>query len=256
MSLEHTRFLWNNLFDDATLDASSEAVDFPVENIQNHWPTFAWRATGKANEWVSINLGTVTPGIQALVIKGHNFSTGASIRIQADDDPAYGSLDLELILPIVAETMTCFWSSPQNYRYWRITIADAGNTASYVQIGRVFLGSYFSPAYDVSSYSIQINDPSELGLSVGRQSTAALRSHYRTWLYQFAYVKQSDMETFEDIFAEVGLTKPYFIVENIYDPATTRYVRNASAFNFHLLFYDSAGVGLAYDMDFTLEEEL
>jgi hypothetical protein len=254
MSLEHTRFLWNNLFDDATLDASTEATDYPVENVRNEWPTFAWRATGKANEWISANLGTTSPGVQALVIKGHNFSTGASIRIQADDDPAYGSLDMELILPIVAETMTCFWSTPQNFRYWRITIADAGNTDTYVKVGRIFLGSYFAPAYDVSSYSMQITDPSAIGLSVGGQLSTAGRTHYKTWTYQFAYVKESDKETFEDIFAEVGFTKPYFIVENIYDSGSTRHVRNTSEFGFNFLFYDTAGVGFAYDMDFSVEE--
>jgi len=253
MALEHTRFLWNNLFDDAILDASSEATNYPVENIQNEWPTFAWRATGKASEWVSINLGTTSPGVKALVIKGHNFSAGASIRIQADDDPAYGSLDVELILPVVSETMTCFWTTAQNYRYWRITIADASNTDAYVKIGRIFLGGYFSPTYDVSSYSMQVDDPSGVGLSVGGQLSASNRTHYKAWNYQFAYVPGSDKTTFESIFTEVGFSKPYFIVENVYDSTSTRYARNTSPFNFNFLFYDVTG-GFAYDMDFSIEE--
>jgi len=254
MSLEHTRFLWNNLFDDAILDASSEATNYPVENIQNEWPTFAWRATGKANEWVSINLGTTSPGIKALIIKGHNFSATASVRIQADDDSGYGSLDVELILPFVSDTMTCFWSTAQNWKYWRIAIADSANTDSYVKIGRIFLGSYFSPTYDVSSYAMQVADPSEVGLSVGGQLSASNRTHYKAWNYQFAYVPGSDKTTFESIFSEVGFTKPYFIVENVYDSASTRYGRNVTPFNFNFLFYDPTGVGFAYDMDFSIEE--
>lgn len=253
MSLEHTRFLWNNLFDDATLDASTEAVDFPVENIQNHWPTFAWRSTDDTSEYITINTGAASPIIKALIIKGHNFTAGASVRIQAGASTAYETID-ETHSTATA-TLQFFWTTA-NHQYWKITITEPASTDHYIKIGRMFLGDYFSPAYDVSSYSVQINDPSEVGLSVGRQSTAALRSHYRTWTYQFAYVKQSDMETFENIFAEVGFAKPYFIVENIYNAATTRYVRNASAFNFNFLFYDESGVGFAYDMDFTLEEEL
>lgn len=255
MALAHTRFLWNNLFDSATLAASSEATNYPVENIQNHWPTFTWRSTGDADEWVTIDLSSAQD-IKALVIKGHNFSAGASVRIQADEDSGYGSLDVDVVLPVVSGTMTMFWASAQSYRYWRITIADAANSDGYIKIGRVFLGDYFSPAYDVSSYAMQVEDPSEVGLSVGRQSTSAQRTHYRTWTYQFGYVQESDKETFESIFAEVGFSKPYFIVENIYDSGSTRYVRNASAFNFNFLFYDTTGVGFAYDMDFTLVEEL
>jgi hypothetical protein len=254
MSLEHTRFLWNNLLDDGTLTASSEATNYPVANIQNEWPTFAWRATGDANEWVSINLGTTSPGVKALVIKGHNFSAAASVHIQADDDSGYGSIDVDVILPIVSETITQFWTTAQNYRYWRITIADAANTDTYVKIGRIFLGSYFSPTYDVSSYSMQVNDPSEVGLSVGGQLSGANRTHYKAWTYQFAYVPGSDKATFESIFAEVGFTKPYFIVENIYDSTSTRYCRNVSPYNFDFLFYDPTGVGFAYDMDFSIEE--
>lgn len=254
MSLEHTRFLWNNLCDAATLTASSAATDYPVINIQNEWPTFAWRATGDADEWVSINLGTTSPGIKALVIKGHNFSAAASVHIQADNDSDYSSLAVDLVLPIVADTMTCFWSSAQNYRYWRITIADAANTDTYVKIGRIFLGGYFSPSYDVSSYAMAINDPSEIGLSVGGQLSGANRTHFKAWAYQFAYVPASDKATFESIFAAAGFTKPYFIVENIYDSGSTRYARNTSPFNFNFLFYDPAGAGFAYDMDFSIEE--
>lgn len=255
MSLEHTRFLWNNLADDATLTASSAATNYLVANIQNHWPTFAWRSTGDASEWVKIDLGSAQD-IKALVIKGHNFSAGAAIHIQADDDTNFGSIDVDNILIPSSGTITHFWSAAQSYRYWRITIVDDSNADGYVKIGRIFLGSYFSPAYDVSSYSMQIEDASEVGLSVGRQSTSASRSHYKTWVYSFNYVKESDKEAFEDIFTECGFSKPYFIVENIYDPVSTRYVRNASAFNFNFLFYDTAGVGLAYDMGFSLIEEL
>ena len=254
MSLEHTRFLWNNLFDDAILDASSEATNYPVENIQNEWPTFAWRATGDANEWVSINLGTTSPGIKALVIKGHNFSAAASVRIQADDASDYSSVDVDIILPIVSGTITQFWSTAQNWKYWRIAIADSANTDSYVKIGRIFLGSYFSPTYDVSSYAMQVADPSEVGLSVGGQLSASNRTHYKAWNYQFAYVPGSDKTTFESIFSEVGFTKPYFIVENVYDSTSTRYARNITPFNFNFLFYDPTGVGFAYDMDFSIEE--
>ena len=161
---------------------------------------------------------------------------------------------MELILPVVAETMTCFWTTAQNFRYWRITIADASNTDTYVKIGRVFLGSYFSPTYDVSSYAMQIADPSEIGLSVGGQLSVAARTHYKAWTYQFTFIPESDKDTFETIFAEVGFSNPYFIVENVYDSASTRYARNTSPFNFNFLFYDPTGVGFAYDMDFSIEE--
>lgn len=255
MSLEHTRFLWDNFLDYSwtILNASSEATNYPVENVQNEWPTFAWRSTGDADEWVTVNL-FYAYAVKALVIKGHNFSAGASVRIQADDDPAYGSLGVDVILPITSETITQFWTTPQTYQYWRIKIADAANTDGYVKIGRIYIGQYFSPTYDVSSYAMQIADPSEIGLSVGGQLSGANRTHYKAWTYQFAYLPQSDKETFESIFAEVGFTKPYFIVENIYDSGSTRYARNTTPFNFNFLFYDPTGAGFAYDMDFSIEE--
>jgi len=253
MSLEHTRFLWNNLFDDATLDASTEATNYPVENIQNEWPTFAWRSTGDTSEWITIALAAAgSYDVKSLIVKGHNFTAGASIHVQAGTSTAYG--DLDEVHPAFAETMTIFWNSAQNFQYWKITITEPASTDHYIKIGRIFIGGYFSPAYDVSSYAMQITDPSEIGLSAGGQVSAANRMHYKAWTYQFAYVPSSDKDTFESIFAEVGFSKPYFIVENIYDSASTRYARNTSPFNFNFLFYDPTGVGFAYDMDFSIEE--
>jgi hypothetical protein len=251
MSLQHTRFLWNNLFDDATLDASTEATDYPVENIQNEWPTFAWRSIGDTIEWITINVGAASPVIKALVIKGHNFTTGASIRIQAGASTAYETID-EIHMS-VAETMTFFWTAA-NHQYWKITITEPASTDHYIKVGRIFLGDYFSPTYDVSSYSMQITDPSEIGISVGGQLSVAARTHYKAWTYQFTFIPESDKDTFETIFAEVGFSNPYFIVENVYDSASTRYARNTSPFNFNFLFYDPTGVGFAYDMDFSIEE--
>jgi hypothetical protein len=254
MSLEHTRFLWNNLVDTATLAASSAATGLPVTNIAHEMYTKVWRATGCASEWVSFDLGAAPGNVTNLVIKGHNFSSAASIRIQADNHSNFGSLDIDIILYPVTSTLFYTWASNQAYRYWRITIADAGNTATYVEIGRVFLGTHFAPTYDVSSWSFENIDPSGRLTSTGGQLTANLRSKYKTRTYQYACVPASDKDIWETIFDTVGQVKPIFIVENTYDAGSVKYATFTGSLNFDFLLYDTTAAGFLYDLSFTLEE--
>ncbi len=253
MSLEHTRFMWNNLVDAATLAASSAATGCPVTNIQHAWKTKVWRSTGDANEWVTLDLGSAQD-VKSVVILNHNFSAGASVRIQADNDSDYSSLAVDVVMPVVSGCMAAWWASAQSYRYWRITIADAANTSGYVEIGRVFIGTYFAPTYDVSSWSFAPTDPSAMLTSVGGQLSANTKAHYSVRNYQFAYVPDADKTIWDSIFAAVGMASPIFVCEDVYDTGAMKYVHFSSALNFDFLFYQPNGDGFAYDLSFTLQE--
>lgn len=57
------------------------------------------------------------------------------------------------------------FNSPVRGTYWKVDIQDTTNTAGYLQIGRLFLGPAWSPAYDA-----------EVGLSIGWESSTTTQS--------------------------------------------------------------------------------
>jgi hypothetical protein len=77
--------------------------------------------------------------VGVFAILNHNFTSAATIKIQADDDPAFGSLDVDVTLTWNRGQIIYVWSTDQTYRYWRLTIEDAGNLKNPA-IGELILG--------------------------------------------------------------------------------------------------------------------
>ena len=77
--------------------------------------------------------------VDCVAVLGHNFTTSVTCNIKADDDPAFGSPGVNLNLTYNADQIIYLWSSTQSYRYWRLSIDDATNTA-YPWIGELILG--------------------------------------------------------------------------------------------------------------------
>ena len=251
------RILWDNKLDAATLLVSSEAAGLPVENIQHDWLTRHWRSTGLTDEWLDADLGAAED-ITALFIRSHNIRAGASFVIQADNDPVYGSLDVDDTIAITADMASYgvigkFWSAAQAYRYWIQLITDdaSGHVDGYIREGRVFLGDYFEPSYRPSIYpDIEDIDPSIILQSVSGQRQANIITPYRRIRYSWGALPASDIVTLKAIFAAVGLNKPFFICEDSENPiTTTHYVRNVSYWN-----YAPAGGG-CYSVTIEVETE-
>jgi hypothetical protein len=228
------RILWDNKFDAATLASNSEAAGFDVERLQHEWFLKSWRSAGLSNVTVDANLGT-PEDIKAFFAYYHNLRVGASLKIQADDDSGYGSLGLDDTIAITAAMASLgivgkFWGTAQAYRYWRQLISDdaSGHSQGYIREGRVFLGDYFQPAHRPSVQEEPTDvDPSVIIASLGGQEQANILTPYRRIVYTWEALPESDITILKTIFALVGRSMPYFIIEDSADPINTlRYVKN------------------------------
>ena len=245
------RLMYDNLIDIATVTASSAATDFPVSNLQHEWFLRHWRSTGVASEWVKFDL-TTAQNVTSLVIKYHNFTAGATVHIQGNAADAWGAPSVDVALPITSDVIEYYWTAAQSYRWWRITIVDAGNTDGYVRIGRPFLGTYLAPSRNCdNAYEIEPADPSVITDSTGGQASADSRTHYRQWIFDFRGLTSADRASFETAFAVVGRAKPYFLSENPDTGSTVLYyVRNMTNWRYRQM----GGEGL-YTMQMNIREE-
>ena len=88
--------------DDA--DAASHVAD----NLRIH-----------SEEWLKVDLGIGTKDIKVLVIKNHNFTAGATLKIQGHTDDVWEGAGIPTVdetLPITTDTIVYFWSSSNDLR--------------------------------------------------------------------------------------------------------------------------------------------
>jgi len=224
------RFMYNNLWDSGTLTASSEDSDFPASNTQHHWHLLHWRSTGDEDEWLKVNLGSAQD-IKVFVIKYHNFSAGATLKIQANSSDSWTTPPVDETLSITSDIIVKFWSSAQSYQWWRIYIDDTGNSDGYLKIGRVFLGNHveLSRVYSYG-YEYQYIDPSDVVFSANGQIASNQKERYKRFSYTFRGLTSTDKSNLETIFDSVGLSIPYFFCEDSSSPSSsTFYVLNSAA---------------------------
>lgn len=218
-----------NLWDSNTLSYSSQASSYVVTNTQQRWVGRTWRTQNSylASQWLK-SYNAARPAWQALVILGHNFTAGATIKVQASDDN-FATTPEDITLPVTAGIIVYFHTAPVSRYYTRILMDDVSNPDNYLEIGRVFMGLYLEPrwGFDPSREEGQ-EDPSVIGESEHGQATAILRTGYSEISYNFNAVTVADQVEFRAHFAEFGKAKPFLIFEHptLPDPyLRTLYVR-------------------------------
>jgi hypothetical protein len=230
------RVLWNNLADATatTGTASSSATGFPIANLKTIWPKFYHRTAslGTPDYW-AWDLGGAT-SIYYAILWNHNFTSAATVKLQADNHSNFGSLDHDITLTYGThwndDILVYTFSTPSTAcRYWRIISTDAGNTDGYLRAGRAYLGGYFQPKWSFARRAPSFVDPSIINFSSGGSMSAIKRDVYEAINYDVSMITEADEQTWKTAFQTIGKSSPYFLIENPTLPLTrTKYVRNSN----------------------------
>lgn len=247
--MSNLRFLWNNLIDVAALSASSEDPEFPIENIANELFLKPWRSSG-IDEEICVDLsasGIPDRSVRAWAIKYHNldFLSGDDYAIQGSDVdlcasggvPVSGDVD-DPFVP-TPEIIIGFFDTVQDFDFWRFILSSVASKASgeYQRIGRIFLGNYFEPKYDISipPEVVEVDD-SEILQSRQGQEYANIITRYEIVSYLWKALPEADIAQMKTIFQAIGKHKPFFICEDADQSGgaytVTRYVKNIESWAF------------------------
>jgi len=208
-------FLWNNLFDDySTITANTTATGYPVTNLQDYQLEKKWRSVGSSSGWVKLQCGSTTIMVNYIAIAEHNFSTGATIKIQAGASDSWASPTLDASLTystgIIMEAVTC----ASSFKWWRIYIDDTSNSDGYVEMGRPFLGTKLELAFDqVLEFILTKVDTSTKQYSISGQGYGDEGIVYN--LFQnvtFPVLSSTAKDDMDEMFAEVKKVKPVFML--------------------------------------------
>lgn len=224
------RFMYNNLWDTGTLTASSNWVNFPADKTQHRWHTWCWKSEEGGEQWLKVDLGSAQD-IRAFVLENHWFLPSMDkIHIQANATDVWTSpsIDVELEVTYPGNQLVKFWETAQTYRWWRLAldgdesnIAFQGDTDNCpychmcFKVGRIFLGEYWTPSVNFKDDEVlALIEQTEKLVSLDGQMSPRHRPIYKKVKFNFDFLTDSDVETFEEIFDSRGVGKELWVCEN------------------------------------------
>ena len=208
------RILYDSILDDTNLYTPvSENANYPIENIYNEKLSREYRTTGITAENIVIDAGVGnTLDADTFTISGHNFTSSATLKIQANATDSWGAPTLDTSITYGAETIATSFTGT-DLRFWRFTMADATNTDGYLKMGRLMLGDYLQITKGASKRFMEtINDTTSGYTSGGGQYYAVQGYRYRTYDLNFPYWSNSMRESIRTILASVQNVSPVVLI--------------------------------------------
>ena len=213
--MANARILYNmDTWDGATITGSSQAnADLVPANVVHDHVSKMWRTTGKASENIVFDLGTATK-ITAFSMFTFNLPASATVPLQANASNSWGSPSYSHALTIATDAdgavlPRIVYFLDQTYRYWRVLLADSGNTATYLQIGRIAAGEYYELARNINqNFNITMYDPSEGDRVPGRQTFFRNRNRYRRATVKYNLQSQAQTDKLSAIMLKTGNSRP------------------------------------------------
>ena len=203
----------SDTWDAATITSSSEESDLVDGNVVDDFVGKVWRTTADSAEWIKFDLGAAAK-LTCFSLFGFNLTAAATVTLEANATDSWATPSYSQALTIatdsdavVLERVVLFLD--QTYRWWRLTIADAANTDTYVQIGRIKAGEYYEPARTVTDgVGERISDPSQGDSPAGTHTHYRERKAYREIAIQFRFALRVQADKMYAIFRKVGIRTP------------------------------------------------
>lgn len=168
-------------------------------------------------EWIKFDLIT-TESIDSVVLlfpkeDGIQLSSNAVVKVQANATDTWSSpaVDQTLTIDNTYEIASHYFTTDQNYRYWRISIVDSANVNLYVSLGVVILGkSEFVHTPD-NGITYSLTDTSSVQRNDFGNEFVDEYPCIATLDMNLSVMDYADAKIIENAFRINGVRKPIFI---------------------------------------------
>ncbi len=210
---------YNYIFDASVgLTASSENANFPVTNLRKFHRSKVWRTTSTTSQNLVVDLRT-SEEIDSFVMVFDKeamlaFSAGAVFTLEGNHLNTWGSPAVSVTPTFDAALgiVSYFWSTAQEYRYWRLSFSDSAASLGYFEISKIFLGK-----------ATQLNQMPEIGVVQGSEDRSRIEQNDYGHEYADTYpqrdsllctwvaLSDADRATLREIYRRLGKVKPLFV---------------------------------------------
>jgi hypothetical protein len=188
-----------------------EVGNFDPENVQDIRLSRTFRTAVLTDAWIKID--TIS-GIDAsvAVIAGHNFTNAATIKIQGNDTDVWTSPTVDETMTWNADSIVHFFTE-DNLRFWRFIVTDAANPDTYIEMGRLFLGTFYQvdekPQRD---FAEEIIDESRSGFSITGQAYVDIGIQRKEFSISMGTMQEATRQNILAVYASVGTHTPIFVI--------------------------------------------
>lgn len=212
------RFMWRNLINEissVSMTATSSTV--PVTNIAHHALGKAWRTGGIVSESVTINLGTTTEAVRAILVAGHNLTLSGTVEgLHSTDNVSFTSLGVRTASWATTGGNTkivSFFFASLSKQYWRIVLKDPTNPDNFIKVGRIFVGDYWEPAAQIMrNWSVEIVNATEAEKSIGGQKWRNVQDCFARISFRLPHLSKSKaIEDFLNFARRIGSKDSIFV---------------------------------------------
>ena len=147
-------------------------------------------------------------------IEGINLTEGALIKLQANAAPFWSSPAVDEVLTVdnTYSVITKFFTTSENYRYWRVEIIDPGNSDLYVELGTVVIGqSATMSRVPNNGFKYSLTDNSKVSSNSYGNQYVDVRPQVAMLDFKYNIMEYSDAQTLEDIFRRNGVHTPVVV---------------------------------------------
>lgn len=191
------RISYDNLLKTATLTATNENANYPVENVYHRWQRKTFKAT--TNTVITAILDDVV-SLSSVILDYHNL-TSCSVSFYNYADTL-----------IDTWAMDCSFNTSAQYG----EIADVAKVVFTcesivdIEIGTIFVGqSLYFPIQ--ANQDIPLKSSDVLSVSSDRQTSGRKGSVTRAGTITIPLLTSAERKSIEEVFYEMGLIEPFFI---------------------------------------------
>jgi hypothetical protein len=221
------RIIYKNLWRIGTIIAkTTQDPRYPAEDTQCDTPLQPWRSTALTTQNLDIDLGAAYQ-YDFVALLNHNLTSGATITIYGADDSGFTTNVVSDAITHNSLNIFFFLAAARSKRYLRISVADTGNSNSFLQLGTIIVGKYWEPAFSfLKDYEDGVEDASEIDTSDAQANFSSEKTPLGIQSLPFR-LTNADKVTAGLFQREVGLTKAFILCTDYSAPnSSSYYVQN------------------------------
>lgn len=222
------RIIYNNIIEDSTITPTTENANYPADNLKDSRSTRLYRSTADGAQRVTFH--NADSSASYIIIKNHNITSGATIKLQANDSNIWGAPSLDETITHDSDTMILNFTEAE-YNYWSLYVDDGSNPDNYIEIGLIYLGVYVQMPGMEPKQQIPYATQSKSKLSQSRQLYGDSRVNYRSAKISFPHLTNAQRQAINAMYDIVKNTKPIFLLvwegDLDFEPAMYAFIADA-----------------------------
>ncbi|MBN1609872.1 MAG: hypothetical protein JW940_24785 [Polyangiaceae bacterium] len=232
------------------VSASSSQSALPPSFVRTPLRSQVWRsAIGQASAWLLADL--VEAGeVGFACILDHNLSPAGTATLEANDTDEWSGPPFSCPLVGDDEKRLVFFE-PASYRYWRVVLSDPANADGFLEVGVLWLGTYFEPSrshqhgYRETTRPLTVRAEAEEGAGFWD-----LRPRARGWELSFGGLRPADKAAFDALH---DATELFLALDPLNAPTRTLYGHLTDPIDFQMRVGDG---GERWQATLSFEEAL